>query len=237
MALIAKQGGGDFAIAPAGQFAAVCCKIIDLGHHRSEMYDKEAHKIRLTWELHGENQVGPGVGNMDDGKPFLVDAEYTLSLSDMSRLRPMLESWRGRAFTEEELEGFDIEKLLGAPCMLTVQHEQSKKGKTFAAVKSVTPLLKSIDKPVQVNRDVYFEMQDSWDQSAFDALPEWLRERIKESSEYRARFGASAQAKPGAATAPMIAEVPFDDDIPFECPIAHLPMLRPAKSWLRLWRR
>lgn len=211
---IAKQSGGDFAIAPAGQFAAICCKVIDLGSHYSEQYDKDSHKVRLTWELHGENQVGPGVGNMDDGKPFLVDAEYTLSLSDMGKLRPMLESWRGRPFTEQELEGFDLENLLSAPCMITVQHEVSKKGKTFAAVKSVTPLLKSIQKPVQVNKNVLFDL-DPWDQSGFEALPDWLRERIKQSTEYKERFGAPKSSASGGATAPAKSDAPFDDDIPF----------------------
>lgn len=215
MALIAKQSGGDFEIAPAGQFAAICCKVIDLGNHFSEQYQKDSHKVRITWELHGENQIGDGVGNMADNKPFLVDAEYTLSLSDMSRLRPMLESWRGRAFTDEELEGFDIGKLLGAPCMVTVQHEVSKKNKTYAAVKSVTPLLKSIQKPSQVNASLLFELEP-WDQKGFEALPEWLRERIKLSTEYRERFGGAnlPPAKSGGA-APAKSDAPFDDDIPF----------------------
>lgn len=213
---VAKQAGGDFQIAPAGQFAAICCKVIDLGSHRSDVYDKDIHKVRLTWELHGENQVGSGVGNMDDGKPFLVDGEYTLSLSDMGRLRPMLESWRGRPFTEEELEGFDLEKLLGVPCMVTVQHEVSKKGKTYAAVKSVTPLLKSLQKPAQVNRSLAFDI-DPWDQKGFEELPEWLRERIKLSTEYRERFGAPKPANTAVVSPAKAAttDAPFDDDIPF----------------------
>jgi hypothetical protein len=172
--------------------------------------------VRLTWELHGENQVGEGVGHMADGKPCLVDAEFTLSLSDMSRLRPFLEGWRGRPFTDEELDGFDISKLLGAPCMLTIQHETSKKGKTFAGVKTATPLLKSIQMPMQVNPSVLFEL-DPWNQVAFEALPEWLRSRIMESNEYRDRFGPPREtdaSRPAPAAASHEAP-PFNDDIPF----------------------
>ena len=40
-----------------------------------------------------------------------ISATYTLSLGERSNLRKMLESWRSRAFTPEELQGFDLEKV------------------------------------------------------------------------------------------------------------------------------
>ena len=43
---------------------------------------------------------------MPDGKPFLVRRRYTASLHEKSALRKDLESWRGRAFTNVELDGF-----------------------------------------------------------------------------------------------------------------------------------
>lgn len=209
MGLVAKQAAqGDFQIVPAGQYAGICYQVIELGHLFSDFYGKSRHRIRLVWELHGENQIGDGVATLPDGKPMVVGAEYTLTLADNGALKPLLESWRGRPFTAEELDGFDITKLLGAPCMVTVQHE-TENGKTYANVKSVSPLLKSLQKPVQVNPSFKFEL-DPWKQADFDALPEWLREKIKKSEEYVERFGGMAVQAPPARN-----DVPFDDACPF----------------------
>ncbi|TPL94770.1 hypothetical protein [Mesorhizobium sp. B2-3-10] len=212
MALLATRGGGDFQIAPQGQFAAICCQVLDLGHHFSEKYGKWSHKIRIVWELHGENQIGDGVALTEDGKPMSLGAEYTLSLSDNSNLRPFLEGWRGRPFTAEEEAGFDVSKLLGVPCMLTIQHAKSADGsKTYANPVSASPLLKSLQKPTQHNPSLLFEL-DPWNQQAFEALPDWLRERVKKSREYGERFGGNT---PAPMAKPVTGDAPFDDEIPF----------------------
>lgn len=87
---------------------------------------------------------------MDDGKPFIVQKRYTASLHEKSKLRPELESWRGRAFTEDELKEFDLEKLLGANCLLNVAHVV-KDGKTYANVTAVMPLKRGMEKLVATN--------------------------------------------------------------------------------------
>lgn len=122
MGLIAKQGGGDFQQPPAGQFLAICYQVIDMGHQHSPVYNKWQPKVRFAFELHGDNMVGEGSSRMDDGKPFTVSALFTSSLGENAALRPFLEGWRGRPFTEQELEGFDVSNVLGAPCMVTIQH-------------------------------------------------------------------------------------------------------------------
>ena len=45
------------------------------------------------------------------GRRFDVARVYTLCLHERAALRKDLESWRGRKFTEQELDGFDLEKL------------------------------------------------------------------------------------------------------------------------------
>ena len=55
------------------------------------------------------------------GKPFGMVKVYTNSLAKNSHLRKDLESWRGKPFSEAEVEaGFDVEKLLGIDCQLNV---------------------------------------------------------------------------------------------------------------------
>ncbi|MHA1379626.1 MAG: hypothetical protein ACTSRG_14730 [Candidatus Helarchaeota archaeon] len=45
-----------------------------------------------------------------------------MSLHAKATMRKFLESWRGKKFTKEELEGFDLQKILGKPCQLQIIH-------------------------------------------------------------------------------------------------------------------
>ena len=91
-----------------GIFDGVCSKIIDLGTQYSETFKNSAHKIRIFWEIIGETIEING-----EQMPRLVSKEFTLSLNEKSKLRQALQSWRGKAFTAEELQGFDLRKVLG----------------------------------------------------------------------------------------------------------------------------
>jgi len=39
---------------------------------------------------------------------LMISKRYTMSLGEQSTLRKDLESWRGKKFTPEELQGFDL---------------------------------------------------------------------------------------------------------------------------------
>ena len=73
---------------------------------------------------------------MSDGRPFAISKRYTLSTHTKSTLRKDLESWRGRAFTPEEEEAFDVANVCGAYCLLNVTHNQGGDGNTYANVGS-----------------------------------------------------------------------------------------------------
>jgi hypothetical protein len=88
--------------------------------------------------------------------PFLVRRRYTCSLHEKATLRRDLESWRGRAFTDKELEAFDLESLLSVGCLINVIHE-SRNGSTYANVASVMRLPKGMTAPTP--RD-YVRVQD-----------------------------------------------------------------------------
>jgi hypothetical protein len=103
MAFIIKDTGTDFEPAPEGLQHCVCVDVADLGMKDTQWGAK--HKLRLVWELDQK---------MKDGRPYIVSAQFTVSLHPKSGLRKTLESWRGKKFTEQELAGFDLENLLGA---------------------------------------------------------------------------------------------------------------------------
>lgn len=206
MGTTAKASGGDFPKAPVGTHIARCYQVIDLGHQKIVWQGKEKWqpKVMFSWELCNEL--------MEDGRPFSVSNRYTLSLAEQSVLRPSLESWRGKPFTEEELAGFDVKTVLGAYCMLGVVHNTSD-GKTYANVSAILPLPKGMAKPPAVNPNVYFNI-DSDDP---ETLPEWLKNTVNKSRELAGDGTPPVTQRPGQPGGPKQFE-DMMDDVPFDRP-------------------
>lgn len=138
MAIPVSGTSQDFTPAPAGTHQAVCVDVIDHGMVETQWGTKR--KVTVRWQISE---------TMASGKPFLVQKRYTASLNDKAVLRHDLEAWRGRPFAPEELNEFDLEKLLGVNALLNVVHAV-KDAKTWANVASIAPLLKGM-KPMLVN--------------------------------------------------------------------------------------
>ena len=169
MSLVMKDtGGGDFEIVEAGTHLARCYLMAELGHQKTTYLGQEkiVNQVLVSWELVNEK--------MQDGRPFVISRTYTASLGEKANLRKDLESWRSRPFTEEEAEGFDLKKVLGAPCQITVVHTKPK-DKTYANVKAVTAVTKGVTVPDLTNDKVAFELGD---ELAFAKLPEWIQKKI-----------------------------------------------------------
>jgi len=139
MPIIAKEPKGNFIPAPPGQHSAVCVDVVDLGMLEVTFVKETTtkHKIRLVWQI---EEV------MADNKPYLASKMYTLSLHQKAQLRKDLESWRGKQFSPEELEGFDVENLLGVNCLLNIIQEVSNKnGKTYSNIAIIMRLPKGMN--------------------------------------------------------------------------------------------
>lgn len=138
--IIASDNGGgqDFAPAPTGPHPSVCCDVIDLGMWESEWKGKkkQVRKVRVAFQI-------PEL--RDDKKRFVVSRMFTLSLSEKANLRKFLENWRGVPFTPEQLAGFNLVQLIGAPALIQVSH--NKKGdKTYANIDTVMKLPRGMEK-------------------------------------------------------------------------------------------
>ena len=213
MSFIAKDsGGGDFKKVAPGVHIGRCFKLIDLGT-QEETYEGEVKllpKVCVYWELTGEDEEGAPLID-SNGDPLVIWQEYTMSLGKKAKLRAALESWRGKAFTDEELKGFDVSKLIGAFCMVNVTHKTSQtSGKTYANVSSLTPLPAALRnaKPAPHFPNVLFSVE-KFDQAIFDTFHEKLQERVMASIEMRGLSKQDAAPSRGHADE----SVP-DDDIP-----------------------
>ena len=211
--IIAKQtsSGSDFKLPPAGSFLARLYRIIDIGTQTTEWMGKKKmqRKIIAMFELHGEDNDGQPLQTAE-GKPLIVSKRYTLSLDEKATLRKDLEAWRGKAFTQEELDGFNLEVLLGKCCMVSVTHStyDGKEYANIAGISQVPAALKKLGEPVGVNELLIFTL-DPFDQAKFDKLSEGMQGVIKKSAEYRNTF------EPNSAPVTSASSELIDDDIPF----------------------
>ena len=116
---------------------------------------------------------------------MVISQEFTLSMNEKANLRKFLESWRGKGFTEEEAKVFDITKLLGVPCMLSIIHKESKKGNEFEVISSVAAMPKGVECPPQVNPTFEFNFEDKFSSKALDEFPDFIKDKIKSSEEFK----------------------------------------------------
>lgn len=203
MAIIASNsgGGGDFSPAPQGTHLAICNMVVDLGKQRGEYQGTPniKHKVYIRWELPHERLKWTDRDGKEQEGPRVVSKTYTVSLHENSALRADLVGWRGRNFTPEEEAAFDISKLLGVPCMITIVHKESA-GKTFANVQSVSGVPKGMDRPQSC--EVSPLLYDDENTMSWDRLPEWLQKKIQEQVQDEVR------------TSPQYAD-DLDDEVPF----------------------
>jgi hypothetical protein len=197
MAITAKKGEAfEKELIEAGNYVARCYKMIEIGTVDEEFLGvkKQMHKVRIGWELPTELKTfNPEKGE----QPCVIDKEYTLSLADKANLRKDLQSWRGKAFSDDEAEAFDITKLLGVPCMLNIIHVQGKKDptKTYQAIGSVSPMPKGLVCPPQVNDTFVFDYEN-FDDEKFNSLPDFLKEQIVKTPEYKEAISQTVEASP-----------------------------------------
>lgn len=169
-------------LVPAGSHLARCYSMIHLGTHEEEYMGekKKQNKVRITFELPTEMRVF----KEDKGEqPMVISKEYTLSMYEKSNLRKELEGWRGKGLTEAEAENFDITKLLGKPCLLSIIHRVSKTGKDYAMISSISAIPKGMTCPDQINENFEFNFSDKIDN--LDLLPDFIKEKIKSADEFK----------------------------------------------------
>jgi hypothetical protein len=78
-------------------------------------------------------------------------------------LRHHLEAWRGKKFSAQELQGFDLEKLLGVNGQVQVVHALSDDGRIWANVQAIVPIGKGMTK---MRAEEYTRVKDRTDKPA-----------------------------------------------------------------------
>jgi len=170
---------------PAGTHMARCYKMIHVGE-RSYEYNGELKTKNSLWvyfEIPNEMRVfSEDVGE----QPLSINIEYNLTYYESAKLFQHINSWRGQTLTPQEIDDFDVSKLLGVPCMLSVVHNKSAKtGKTYANIQSVSGLPKGISCPPQINDTVVWDYNENFNMEMFDSFHPFFQDMIKETPEWK----------------------------------------------------
>jgi hypothetical protein len=137
-----KGGGKEFPPCPQGLHPARCYYVYHLGLQPDNFkgVPRWVEKCMIGFEFPTHKLV---FDEKEGPMPYTLGMPFTASLGEKSNLRKTLVAWRGRPFSEAELKAFDISKVVGAPALVQVIHEQKlKDGKTkaFAKIANVLPL-------------------------------------------------------------------------------------------------
>jgi hypothetical protein len=154
------NNGTKTEIPPAGSHPAVCVALIDLGTHTDTVKDdkgvekqKDFRRILIVWELTAEKIAGLKDEN------HVIARDFNVSFSSKSKLRPMVEKWRGKVLAEGE--DFDLAKLLGQSCLLTVTHGKSARGNDFAKFDGASPVPKGMAVPKPQRKPLLWDVAEA----------------------------------------------------------------------------
>jgi hypothetical protein len=199
---------------------ARCYRVVDLGTQKSEYLGqvKNLQKIMIQFEVHSEDDNGNALVT-SKGEPMTISKNFTLSLAEKATLRKDLVSWRGREFTNDELNGFELKNILGAWAYLSIAKSMGNNGKEYTNIMSINPVppaLKKSGLPNGYNPTALFSL-DKPDMEMFGTFSDGLKQKIMSSPEWKSReyeinetmSGADRQARKGSGFDDM------DDDIPF----------------------
>jgi hypothetical protein len=169
-----------YELAPAGLHPAVCCDVVDEGYKPTQFGEK--HKVRFVFQIAEQTSKG---------RRFTVSAWFNLSMHENASMRQFLEQWRGRPFTDQEINQppyFDLESVIGVPCVINVVHNQAN-GKTYANIAAVAAHSPRMGPPLEV--EDYTRVQDREEQGQPAAAFAAQRPRTQPAAQ--SFYGVQAQ--------------------------------------------
>lgn len=190
MSLNVKDTGRERRPLPeAGNHPAVCVGVVEMGSYLSRDKKEYIPKVLFMFELLDEtyewkDQV---TGEVRDGR-VLASVEYAKFFSRNAGLRKNLESWRGRAFKTEELEGFFLGNVIGKKCNVNIIHKVSHIGNPYMKISQLAKYRSDprFDKLKSLRDEIVLSLEPGeFKQILFDAIPNTMRENIKTTPEYK----------------------------------------------------
>lgn len=163
----------------AGTYFGVCIGMIDLGEQETNFNGKTRYvnQILMIFQIPSETITIDGVE-----EPRQLSRKFTLSTSSKGKLRPFIETWMSQKFSDDAFADMELFELIGKPAMLTIV--QSETGQ-YSNIASAAALPKGVPAPVAKGELITFDL-DAWSDEQFDKLPDWIKDLIRNSTQYKA---------------------------------------------------
>lgn len=179
MSLIVREPKGS-SIVPLepGVYMAKCYLVADIGEQYFKYKDREGWKPKVVigWEI--EDEFIEIDGQL---QPRTVHQFYSQSLDKRSSLRQDLETWRGRPFSAEELEGFNLVSVVGAGCQLQLENNTNEaSGKTYTNIKAIMALPKGM-KLAPPSQRIIFDTDTDLDK--LHSMPKLVQDMVAKSKQ------------------------------------------------------
>lgn len=159
-----------------GVYIGICVGVIDLGEQYSEKFKNYRNEVQIVWELVGETVEVDG-----EQKPRQLSRTFSVAASKKSSLRGFVSGWNGVQYSDDQFADLDLFDQAGKVCQLNVVLNDTGE---YANVDSVIPLPKGMPASKTDTPLILWNM-DNWTNEGFEALPEWVQEKIKKSTQYQ----------------------------------------------------
>lgn len=178
-----KSNSGTFSPIDEGSYPARIYQIIDLGTIPG-FQGAMQHKVRITFEFPTEMKV---FKEENGEQPQVLSQDYTLSFHEKSGLRKLITACDPKALKTGDdgfVEEYDIERLLGKSCLVSVKHKEGKENAVYANIDVAMGMPKGMVCPPQVNESKVLSY-DNFDTAYFESLPAFIKDKMKSSFEYK----------------------------------------------------
>jgi hypothetical protein len=198
----ATNSGGNFKAVALPKPATVFCRcysVIDIGTVPGFFQNKPQppqRKVWITWELPSLQAVF----NEDKGpQPFVVSVEQTASTSEKANLRILINRWRNKDLTPEEVQGFDPATMIGKVGFLSfaVVPKGKYKGQPISKITNensvlkfngIMPVPEGIERPKAINEYFNWDWDEiaekGFDKDKFQKIPRFIQAKMATSQEF-----------------------------------------------------
>lgn len=192
MPIIATNKKGE-SVEPieAGSYPARVYQILHIGTVAG-FEGKLQNKVRIGFELPTELHT---FDKEKGEQPRVISKDFTLSFNEKATLTKVINACDPKALEIGEdglMEIFDVENLVGKDCLVTIaQKPKPKDGGNYAYVESTTRLPKGMTCPPAINEPQILNYTN-WNEELYQKLPDFLKEKIATSDEYKTLKGLSS---------------------------------------------
>lgn len=219
-----KSGSFKPVVLPEPQTTvARCYSLIDIGTVENIYKGKVqgmVHRIFITWEL----PKLKAVFNEDRGEePFVISEEFTLSTKENSNLAKLISAWRNKPLTLKEQESYDPTIMVGKTALIQFIHKTKAKyaseqiekvtnENTNMKIQAIMKRSKDMEMPDQLNPTFIWDWEaiesgeTKFDPAKFAKIPNFLKDKIKSSDEYKKHGFEEGQAETATGTAAAASE-------------------------------